>query len=84
MLELDQKLEASRERARAQGLGTRHATQVNPWLDMTMWENYLHGQDLTAAVRLIGLLLQQAEDRQLSLLLASFDRLIEQTRSSIV
>jgi hypothetical protein len=33
---------------------------------------------------LIDLPLQPAEDRQLGLLLASFDRLIEQTRSSII
>jgi hypothetical protein len=41
-----------------------------------MWEKYLHGRDLTAATRLIDLPLQRAEDRRLSLLLASFDRLL--------
>ncbi|KFZ23250.1 hypothetical protein V502_02271, partial [Pseudogymnoascus sp. VKM F-4520 (FW-2644)] len=45
---------------------------------------YLTGQDLATAARLIDLPLERAEDRCLSLVLASIDRLIEQTRSSIV
>jgi hypothetical protein len=83
-LRLDQIVQDVRESAQAEGLDTRHATQVDPWLDKTMWEKYLHSQDLTAAATLIDLPLQGAEDHSLSLLLASFDRLIEQTRSSIV
>jgi hypothetical protein len=84
MLQLDQKLDALRERAQAEGLGTRHATQADPWLDKILWEQYLSGQDLATTARLIDLPLQPAEDRRLGLLRASFDRLIEQTRSSIV
>jgi len=66
-----------RESAYTEGLGTRHATQINPWLDKTIWEKYLGGQDLTTATRLIDLPLQRAEDRRLNLILASFDRLIK-------
>lgn len=55
ILQLDQKLYALCERAQAEGLGTRHATQVDPWLDKTLWEQYLHSQDLATAARLIDL-----------------------------
>ena len=41
-------------------------------------------QRSTAAARLIDLPLQRAEDRRLNIILASFDQLIKQTRSSIV
>jgi hypothetical protein len=83
-LQLDQKLQALCESQQAEGLGTRHSTQVDPWLDKTMWEQYLQGHDLTTTARLVDLPNQPAEDRRLDLLLASFDRLIEQARMSIV
>jgi hypothetical protein len=51
-------LQDVRESAQAEGLGAWHATKVDPWLDKTMWEKYLHGQDLIAAARLIDLPLQ--------------------------
>ena len=57
-LQLDQKLHALRESTQVEGLGTRHATQVDPWLDKTLWEQYLSGQDLATAARLIDIRLR--------------------------
>jgi hypothetical protein len=82
--QLDQKLQTLHERTQAEGLTMRHSSQVDTWLDKTMWEQYLHGHDLVTTAKLIALPLQPAEDQRLDLILASFDRLIEQTRMFIL
>lgn len=82
--QLDQKLQALHESTQAEGLTMRQSSQVDPWLDITMWEQYLHGYDLITTARLIALPLQLAEDQLLDVILASFDRLIEQTRMFIL
>lgn len=84
VLQLDQQLQSLRESAQAEGLTARHSSQVDPWLDNTMWEQYLHGHDLSTTARLIALPINPAEDDRLDVILASFDRLIEQTRMLIL
>lgn len=84
MQQLDREFAAADEQAKTKGLDVRQYTQSDPWLNKTLWEHYLRGQNLAMAARLIDLpLLQPGEDCCLDLLLASFDRLIEQVRLSI-
>jgi hypothetical protein len=60
--------------------------EVSSWLETTQWSKYLRGHDLSLAARLIDLPLRSStslSDRCLSIILVSFDRLIEQARDSI-
>jgi hypothetical protein len=92
-LQLSQKL-ATLQPAVSSSLGQRHFSQISTWLDATQWTQYLQGHDLVQAAQLIhlprpiavqvatgGLEEGQGEHRLL-LLLDSFDRVIEQARSS--
>jgi hypothetical protein len=60
-----------------------HRTKVSPWLDLTQWERYFRGRDLSCVTRLLDLLspyplfdLNQLDDH-LVFVLESFDRLIK-------
>ena len=68
----------------------QHFSQVSPWLETTQWMRYLHGQDLVQATRLIEISSPAANQQKdqsealLLLLLDSFDRVIKQTRASLL
>jgi len=91
--ELAQKSQAA-QAAQEAHTGERHVTEVSPWLDLTQWITYLSGYSsqggLSQAIRLIDLpgrsplQAAEADDSLLSVLLSSFDRVIEQARESLV
>lgn len=74
---------------------SRHYTQVSPWLDTTQWTRYTQGHDLQEAARLIRLpdsyrpvgstsvQTVDSADHHLLVILESFDRIIEQARTSL-
>ena len=88
-LQLSEKLTGP-SHATTSGPGPQHFSQVSPWLETTQWTRYLHGQDLVQTARLIKIpspVAPQQEDQSdslLLLLLDSFDRVIEQARTSLL
>jgi hypothetical protein len=80
---LAQKLQAPKPAA------PHHKTEVSPWLDLTQWERYLRGYDLSRVVRHLDLPSPQPlfdpeqPDDHLILVLESFDRLVEQAREAL-
>jgi hypothetical protein len=85
--QLAQRLRAVESVIEARDPGLRSRTQADPWLDMTMWEQYLQGHDLRVIARLTEPPVSRsglAADRYLGLILVAFDRLIEQARAIIV
>ncbi len=96
-LQLDQKLAAALNPVATRRPGQQHFSQISAWLETTQWTTYLRGHDLCQAAALIELppstaatrkaALDKQESRsidQLRLLLDSFDRVIEQARSSLL
>jgi hypothetical protein len=81
---LAQKLQAPKP-----DITSRHKTKVSPWLDLTLWERYLWGYNLSRVARLLDLPLPHPlfdpdqPDDHLVLILDSFDRLIKQARESL-
>jgi hypothetical protein len=81
---LVQKLQAARP-----DITSRHKTEVSPWLDLTQWERYFRGHNLSRVIRLLDLpsphplFDPDQPDNHLVLILDSFDRLIEQARESL-
>jgi hypothetical protein len=81
---LAQKLQAPKP-----DITSRHKTEVSPWLDLTQWERYFRGYNLSRVVRLLDLpsphplFDPNQPDDHLVLILDSFDRLIEQARESL-
>ncbi|KAF8850099.1 hypothetical protein BDZ45DRAFT_697001 [Acephala macrosclerotiorum] len=94
-LQLDQKL-AALDPATSSRSGQQHFSQVSAWLETTQWTRYFHGHGLLQAAALIEIpsttATRQAalgeqgrqSEYQLSLLLDSFDRVIEQARKSLL
>jgi hypothetical protein len=94
-LQLSQKI-AGLQPAISSAQGQRHFSQISTWLDATQWTQYLQGHDLIQAAQLIHLPrpiavqvaareLQEGQgEHHLHLLLDSFDRVIEQARSSLL
>ncbi|TEY20812.1 hypothetical protein BOTCAL_1739g00010 [Botryotinia calthae] len=80
----EQKLQASKSI-----ITSRHKTEVSPWLDLTQWEQYLQGYNLSQVVHLRELPTPHPlfdpdqADNHLVLILESFDRLIDQARESL-
>ncbi|KAH6662285.1 hypothetical protein B0J14DRAFT_687285 [Halenospora varia] len=91
-----QSAELDSDPAASSGPGQQHFSQVSPWLDTTQWTRYLKGHDLLQTARLIeipsSLAVRKAaldgqgdqSEYHLLLLLDSFDRVIEQARSSLL
>jgi hypothetical protein len=95
-LQLDQKL-AALDPAAPHFPGQPHFSRISAWLETTQWTSYLRGHGLRQAAALIKLSPSMASTRQaalneqesrskdqLRLLLDSFDRVIEQARSSLL
>jgi hypothetical protein len=57
---------------------------LTPWLELTQWHKYLHGQTLLEVAHLTDLPAKDDDDIALSLLLTTFDELIEQSRENIL
>jgi hypothetical protein len=68
---------------------SRHKTEVSLWLDLTQWERYFWGHNLSRVARLLNLLLPHPlfdldqQDDHLVLVLESFNCLIKQARESL-
>jgi hypothetical protein len=58
--------------------------EQSAWIQTTEWIRYLQGHDIEAAARLIALPHSSEPEPDLVAILASFDRLIEQARDSVL
>lgn len=81
---LAQKLQAPKP-----DITSRHKIEVSPWLDLTQWERYFRGYNLSRVAHLLDLSSPHPlfdpnqPDNHLVLILDSLDRLIEQARESL-